>query len=154
MGQFNYLRFARLLLGVCVLHTIALIGVAAVIFSEPTHNALLVPRADAIFIVGENDFGLVRIKSFQSVQAAQTYLTARGWRIPTLTPAHIRPEGRIGQLLSSNRMTWTTPLGRHAKFTPIVEAPNAETARFLNQWIESGNLQESHLGFAIRLEAI
>ena len=129
---------------------VALLGNA--IYSEPTHRALLLPRADALFVVGANDFGLIRIKSFATIGAAERYIRERGWKIPTITPAHLQPAARTGKSLSANRMTWSDYSTLGKRFTPIVEANNAEAARYFERWIESGNLRESHLGYAVKLE--
>lgn len=145
------LKLSHLLLIGCLLHTVAILGVATAIHSEPSENVLLVPRDEGLFIVGENKFGLTRIKSFEHMPDVEAYLKDQNMHVPELTEAHLYTRGRLGETLSAHRLTWADNNDKSQK-TPIVETNNAETAKQVQNWITRGNLKNSKLGFAIPLE--
>lgn len=146
------LRIAKMLVGICLAHTLALLALGIVIHAEPSRNALLVPRAEGLFVVGENRFGLIRIKPFQKMSEVETFLKTQGLKIPELTEAHLKPHGRMGKLLHSNRLSLSAFGSQANQKMPIIEAHNSETAHRVQKWIENGDLRTSRLGYAIRLE--
>ncbi len=149
--KFQPLRFAKLLLGICVVHMTMVLALATAIYSEPTQNALLIPRPEGVFIVGENDYNLTRIKFFASLKEAQVYMNKFGWKVPALSVVHLRPATRAAKFISANRVSWVNA-GDNTKYASILETHDAQTANQMHQWVESGNLQHSRLGFAVRLE--
>jgi hypothetical protein len=152
MQTTNPLRLAKLLLALCFLHMSFVGLMAAAIYSPATGNALMVTRAEAIYIIGENNFGLIRIKPFEDIDSAKQYVHSRGWKIPEFSHAYIRPVARKGKLLSSNRVTWSFADQPSEKKTPVIETNSQSTASFFNKLVENGILKESRMGFAVHLE--
>lgn len=144
---------ANFLSSIAALNLGFVLGAGAIIHSPPTQNTALVPRGEALYVVGQNRFGLTRILSFSDVKSAEQYLTKLNMQVPTLNPAHLREKHHTASSLSSHNLTWSHPDYVTGKPTPIIETNSQETAEIVKNWINKGHLKASRYGFSIPLEA-
>ncbi|HVJ63733.1 MAG TPA: hypothetical protein VM901_00615 [Bdellovibrionota bacterium] len=154
MDRFNLLRFSRVLALFAVTHLAAIVSMARVIHAEPSENALLVPRPEGVFVVGENEYGLLRVRGFSSLSEAQLYLKKIGLRIPQISYAGMRPLGHMGKVNAFNRITWSDRSAPVGAPSPVIQTHDSITARRFAEWVQDGSLRHSHLGYAIHLEKI
>jgi len=134
------------------LHALAVAIIGSPRLQEPQTEVRLVPRADGLYIYGQNVLNMPVLKFFGTWSQAESYLHTRGLQLPQITYAengqaqHV--ETRASALSGSHFIvSW---LGFDSQ--GVVLVPDQGTAEVFARHVRYQHLTPSPLGFGLSLD--
>lgn len=151
----SYRRWARFIVGAAIANLALCVGVAGIRSAEPERFGYVVPRAEGLWIIGANRFGLHAVKRFDKLEDCERFLAERGLELDAIE--YVRPaqsERVEWKAVETNGRAHYKVVWQGAKGPGVLHTPDAASAKRVAEYLRYQELRPGEYGYGLPLRKL